>query len=632
MKTILTIPIIFCFLIVKLNAQDAQTDWIKPLSVNELTLSADKKSVLDKIKAMDYYENPVMIETKSIAKSISSDGSLSFVLPGSKQTFTARANEVEAISEDTYTWMGKFDEDMGSIIVVSDEGKIRAHINVLDEIYEIFSVDKDLHVLMKVKDHNNPNQKCGHDVYGNDVQSNEKDVSGTDGIDDLKNSNSRIVPCPETIRVLALTTPRARNTDPNLNQTINLAISQFNQVRSNSQVSAQASLTLAGITAIDFVENRFNIENDLDALIADPDIQGLRNDADADIVVIFTDVDYIVDNFNIYGIAGPRTLMLDPDSAYAIVEIPQATTIYTATHEIGHLFGARHNRCYTFPDGYYPCDPTQPYTFNHGHRWSYGTWIWTTRRHSIMHTIQADHTVQPYFSNPNLSDHGKPMGTTTFENNARWISEHANQVSQFRLGGVAMTAYFEGPYELYQYNPYGVWEAVVRCGDAPYTYQWRTSQDGFNFGGVSGTGETFGHYSFQSFYLRLTVTSNDGQQSTYTQYIYFNSGGYRLATEAQDDINLISDESNEILLSLGDAYPNPSSDKINLPFTVNIKQPVKIELLDINGKTVLTLADHEFERGFHELYINISRLNSGLYMYKMTCTDFSSSKKILINK
>jgi hypothetical protein len=126
------------------------------------------------------------------------------------------------------------------------------------------------------------------------------------------------------------------------------------------------------------------------------------------------------------------------------------------------------------------------------------------------------------------------------------------------------------------------------------------------------------------------VTSNDGQLSTYTQYIYFNSGGYRLGTEAQDDLNLISDESNEILLSLGDAYPNPTFNKVYIPFTVSIKQPVKIELLDLNGKNVYTVVENDYERGIHEVIVDTSKLMMGLYMYKMVCNDFTETKKLII--
>ncbi len=225
---------------------------------------------------------------------------------------------------------------------------------------------------------------------------------------------------------------------------------------------------------------------------------------------------------------------------------------------------------------------------------------------------------------------GKVIGTTNQEHNARWIGERTNQVSQFRTGGGTMSVYYDGPYELTY--PYGTWEAVVQCGDAPYSYDWRVSYDGFNYGGVLGTGETFGHHTFENFYLRLTVTSDDGQLRSFTRYIPVLYSPYRIAASQTGDINLLSDELNSLDLSLGEAYPNPTTNRIYIPFTVNQRQAIKIELFDFNGKHLKTLVDADYEKGIHEFSLNTTKFKSGLYMYQLTGKDFTSTKKIIINK
>ncbi len=609
MKKLLTVSIFCSFLFVELNAQNApdeRSSWVTVASTDELTMSPTKQTVFNKIKVMKGYENPVAIHVKRIARSIAGDGSLSFNLPGVTQSLKARSIYIDAESEETYEWMGEFEDEMGSMTVVSDKGKIRAHIFYGDEAYEIFPVDKDTHVLMKVKKQSYTGNECATPHTNGNIENIKND---------RLSSNARIIACPETIRVLALTTPAARTEDPNLNQTIQLAISQFNQARSNSLITSQANIILAEIRDTNFVENAGNILADRNAIIANEDFQDWRDEENADIVLMFTNGDY---NGGVVGIAG--SLLLNADSAYAIAEIPFATTTYTATHEIGHLFGSRHQ---------FAVDDTPG--FHHGFRWSYGFWIWTTKRHTIMHTQQLDHTRQLYFSNPNISDHGKAMGTTDLEYNARWIGEHANQVSLFRTGGGVMTAYIEGPYELYPEYPYGIWEAVVGCGDAPFTYAWQVSLDGFNYGNVLGTGETFGNFAFENFYLRLTVTSNDGQQRISTHYVWFNSSAYRLSEELTEDINSVS-ELSDLDMSLGNAYPNPSSNEAYIPFSVQQKQEIKIELLDFNGKQLRTLAEGEYEKDNHYISFNTSKLKTGLYLYKLTGRDFKNVKKIMIDK
>lgn len=528
MLKLFTISIFCSFLFFELNAQDTPdtpSTWIKEVSTDALTLPTVKQGIYNKIMQMEGYENPIAIDVKSIAKSISGDGSLSFSLPTAMKSLKARSINIDAKSVETYVWMGEFEDDMGSMTVVSDQGKVRAHISYGEETYEIFPVDKDMHVLMKVK--NKP-------ITGNECAT----PHTTSNIETIKNdapsSNARIIACPERIRVLALTTTAARTADPNLNQTIALAISQFNQARSNSQITSQANLTLAEIRDTDFVEDAGDIVADRDAIIANGGFQDLRDDANADIVLMFTNGNY---TGGITGIAG--TLTLNPELAYAIVEIPEATTIYTATHETGHLFGARHQTCTMF---YNPgCDNTSG--FMHGFRYSYGAAWWIKRRITMMHQNRYQHTRVLNFSNPNISDHGRAMGTTNSEHNARWISEHANQVSQFRVGGGIMSVSIDGPGILDLDMPFGDYEAVVQCGDAPYSYAWRVSADGFNYGSVLGTGETFGHFSFfESFYLRLTVTSDDGQQRDYTRFILFDGpGGFRTSEEPTEEINSIAE-------------------------------------------------------------------------------------------
>ena len=59
---------------------------------------------------------------------------------------------------------------------------------------------------------------------------------------------------------------------------------------------------------------------------------------------------------------------------------------------------------------------------------------------------------------------------------------------------------------------------------------------------------------------------------------------------------------------------------------------LKLTLLDILGKEIILISNNEFEAGKHEISINISKLNSGLYFYKLETANFSDIKKLMLLK
>ncbi len=109
----------------------------------------------------------------------------------------------------------------------------------------------------------------------------------------------------------------------------------------------------------------------------------------------------------------------------------------------------------------------------------------------------------------------------------------------------------------------------------------------------------------------FTVTSSDGQQRISTYYVWFNGSPYRRSYESTEDINLISDELIEFDLTLGEAYPNPTTSRVQIPCTVNQRQAIKIELLDFNGKHLKTLVDGDYEKGIYEFSLNTTKFTSG---------------------
>ena len=66
------------------------------------------------------------------------------------------------------------------------------------------------------------------------------------------------------------------------------------------------------------------------------------------------------------------------------------------------------------------------------------------------------------------------------------------------------------------------------------------------------------------------------------------------------------------------AYPNPFNPTTNIPFTLNRSANIKIDVYNLLGKKVATLAEGTFQAGHHVIPFLAEGLSSGVYFVKMT--------------
>ncbi|MCC5916905.1 MAG: T9SS type A sorting domain-containing protein [Cryomorphaceae bacterium] len=78
-------------------------------------------------------------------------------------------------------------------------------------------------------------------------------------------------------------------------------------------------------------------------------------------------------------------------------------------------------------------------------------------------------------------------------------------------------------------------------------------------------------------------------------------------------------------------FPNPSEGRFNLSFTQNFLSDVRIELLDLSGKTILVEHHKNFQGSFSKDY-NHQKLSSGMYMLRLQNRDGVISRRIIIGK
>lgn len=77
-------------------------------------------------------------------------------------------------------------------------------------------------------------------------------------------------------------------------------------------------------------------------------------------------------------------------------------------------------------------------------------------------------------------------------------------------------------------------------------------------------------------------------------------------------------------------FPNPASAATTIRYNVPDAGRVVIELVDVIGQRVATLVDRTHQPGAYEVYLDVSTLPAGAYLYRMRSRDWQQSREITI--
>ena len=96
----------------------------------------------------------------------------------------------------------------------------------------------------------------------------------------------------------------------------------------------------------------------------------------------------------------------------------------------------------------------------------------------------------------------------------------------------------------------------------------------------------------------------------------------------------IENTGNEIpsTYSLSQNYPNPFNPTTNIKFSIPKSGYVKLVIYDITGKEVETLIDENLTGGTYKADFDGSNLASGIYLYNISASDFTETKKMMLIK
>ncbi|MCP4634602.1 MAG: T9SS type A sorting domain-containing protein [candidate division Zixibacteria bacterium] len=116
---------------------------------------------------------------------------------------------------------------------------------------------------------------------------------------------------------------------------------------------------------------------------------------------------------------------------------------------------------------------------------------------------------------------------------------------------------------------------------------------------------------------------------------YDNISGNRFITAVEDDgyTSVVNDNSEHpirfIMLS---NYPNPFNSSTNIRYLLNEDSSVKLEIYNLQGQKIALLFEGYQRTGFHQVKWNANDFTSGIYFYKLSIGNNSSTKRMLLLK
>lgn len=87
-------------------------------------------------------------------------------------------------------------------------------------------------------------------------------------------------------------------------------------------------------------------------------------------------------------------------------------------------------------------------------------------------------------------------------------------------------------------------------------------------------------------------------------------------------------ENDDEEISFG-VFPNPVADAATILFTLTQDSPILLELLSVEGKLMMTIADENIEAGNQLIHLSRQRISSGIYLLRLTTAEGSRTEKLV---
>lgn len=596
--------LLFCFMFLSYSQE-------KVFHQNQDDLNRSSLTKEQQTKYNNMLNNPMNKSVKLVTifdkYTLRSSTSLNFNFPEVDEIFIMNSKSIKTDPQAGIVWSGELEGDVhGTALIIAKDNAIYGQVNIENEVYMIEDLGNGKNVLIKLDESRYGPNECAtpHHKIKNVIKPINKDKSKSHLTNQQKSSNNT------KVRVLVLFTDRANNISNPYNMA-NLFINQSNQALQNSGItSTQLRFELAGVKRLSgFVENTNNIHGDVNKLRNTTSARVMRDNAQADLVMLLTDGNYHFNN--VYGVVNDllRQTAGNVEIAYGITEIDAAGGRFTFTHELAHLFGASHDN-YT--------NSTFPYA--RGYNFKTGWWPFKKTRRTILNSLNSGDSRILHFSNPNVNYKNEATGTNT-QDNARQLRSLATTVCDYRGYTAPPTVQVSGDFNL-TYSEYGnqTYTAYASGGTAPYTYKWQLHGYSTTYNtGTNNTIETSIYPSTNNWSVKAIVTDANGATASSPTYPIQLLGYYK-SNEAMNAL----DKDNIKL------FPNPAKTNVELKIPLKQSTDITIKLMNFLGKTEKIIFSGKKPKGIHTFKENVSKHSEGLYHVVINIDGETIVKRLLI--
>ena len=479
------------------------------MAENTLKLSEQDKTFIAETKNSSATKSVKFVKTPDIASSIDEKGNFAFEIPkfgeNDKTKFVAEVLYSDYSSPTDYIWTGNLQEG-GVLLFGRKNNNIVIFLQTPKKSFQIIPVNENVSIMTEIN-----KDIIGTDVYDCGTSSETGELAPL-GIDDCSGSINH---CAAIVTVLVLL-PKATKTAL-LSAANNNALVMQIILRLGFEVS-NAALKNSGITGkeMKFIFDNTNfsskaifIDNALSQFETDKYVKELQDKHNADLVYLLTTQDF--DG----GIGITSPFGNGSNHSYGLIELPALfAPTWTAAHELGHNFGAKHSRDDKSAVNSSDC--------HHG-------WFIDKSNQTAVATWKPGMLRQMYYSNPDISFNGLPTGSL-LDFNASIISNTFCDVAKYKdsdcnvleaaIDGSSFVCIFENVLK------YGNFTAQILgkdCHGKVIKYEWRTNTTGiFNTANsVIGTGSSLSFNSgiLGNNFLFVTITTADGFVSTVTKRV-----------------------------------------------------------------------------------------------------------------
>lgn len=308
--------------------------------------------------------------------------------------------------EKGLTWFGRIRDGDGRAIFVVDRLGVTGTITLPDGVFSLLPLPEGRQLIFRKERQEAPPEHP------------PDSPSGGRGQFQARADAPPVEPCgaaQASVDVLVVYTRASAAALPAVASEARLAFTELQQSFASSRIPTQLRL-VGTIQEVPVAETPNDFSKALQALAASPDVAKLRDAAAADLVVM------AVSGRQYAGLAGE--ILATPDTAFAIVSLYWMTEPwFTFGHEIGHLFGGRHDPA---------TDPAAtPFAYGHGYVDPQGEWR-TIMAYDLCACPRVGLWANPLLHYAHNGSAGRPAGEASQSDDARVIRTTARRLGQFR--------------------------------------------------------------------------------------------------------------------------------------------------------------------------------------------------------